>query len=259
LVGLRLGVDTACRAAHQASLADETGRLVWSGRRFHTTVADLERLWQLLPEPTDPADVTVIMEPTRNAWVPLAAWFRRRGAAVVLVPPERSADLRAYYRKHTKTDRLDSQLLARLPLLHPEGLHAEQGLGPGDALRRTTKLRSTLVKRRTATLARLEALLEILRPGWAPALGGDLANKTPLRFLAAGYADPYTVKRLGAARLARFLLPALLWGMGRGPRPRTVGSSDRDPDAVGRRACLWRTRRRHRRRGPPGAAAHRRG
>jgi hypothetical protein len=209
---------------------------VWSGRRFHTTVADLERLWQLLPEPTDPADVTVIMEPTRNAWVPLAAWFRRRGAAVVLVPPERSADLRAYYRKHTKTDRLDSQLLARLPLLHPEGLHAEQGLGPGDALRRTTKLRSTLVKRRTATLARLEALLEILRPGWAPALGGDLANKTPLRFLAAGYADPYTVKRLGAARLARFLLPALPWGMGRGPRPRTVGSSDRDPDAVGRRA-----------------------
>jgi transposase len=203
-VGLRLGVDIACRAAHQASLADETGRLLWSGRRFRTTVADLERLWRLLPERTDPAGVTVIMEPTRNAWVPLAAWFRRRGATVVLVPPERSADLRAYYRKHTKTDRLDSQLLARLPLLHPEGLHAEQGLGPGDALRRATKLRSTLVQRRTATLARLDALLEVLGPGWTAALGGDLANKTPLRFLAAGHADPNTVKRLGLARLARF-------------------------------------------------------
>jgi hypothetical protein len=32
----------------------------------------------------------------------------------VLVPPERSADLRRYYAKHTKSDRLDSQLLARL-------------------------------------------------------------------------------------------------------------------------------------------------
>jgi Transposase len=233
--GTAAGVDIACRAAHQASLADETGRLVWSGRRFHTTVADLERLWRLLPAPTDPAQVTVIMEPTRNAWVPLAAWFRRRGAAVVLVPPERSADLRAYYRKHTKTDRLDSQLLARLPLLHPEGLHTEQGLGPGDPLRRATKLRSTLVKRRTATLARLEALLEVLGPGWTAALGGDLANKTPLRFLAAGYADPHAVKRLGPSQAGSVLLSALPWSMEPGPRPGAAGSSHRDPRVVGRR------------------------
>jgi hypothetical protein len=32
----------------------------------------------------------------------------------------------------------------------------------------------------------------------------DLSNKTPLRFLAAGYASPHTVKRLGRARLTRF-------------------------------------------------------
>jgi hypothetical protein len=31
-----------------------------------------------------PEDITIIMEPTRNVWVPLAAWFRRRGARVVL-------------------------------------------------------------------------------------------------------------------------------------------------------------------------------
>ena len=47
----------------------------------------------MLPDGTDPAEVLVVMEPTRNAWAPLAAWFRRRGARVVLVPPERSADL----------------------------------------------------------------------------------------------------------------------------------------------------------------------
>ena len=54
-------------------------------------------------------------------WVPLAAWFRARGVTVILVPPEQSADLRRYYQKHTKNDRLDSVLLARLPLLHPDG------------------------------------------------------------------------------------------------------------------------------------------
>ena len=201
---LRLGIDVACRAAHQVSLADEQGLFVWTGRRFRTTSQDLVRLWSMLPDGTDPTEVLVVMEPTRNAWVPLAAWFRRRGAQVALVPPERSADLRRYYAKHTKSDRLDSQLLARLPMLHPDGLYAEQGLGPGDALKRAAKLHSTLTHRRSQSLARLDALLEILGPGWHAAFGADLANRTPLKFLAAGYADPYVVKRLGRARLARF-------------------------------------------------------
>jgi len=201
---LRMGIDIAVRAPHQASLADEQGNLMWSGHRFRTAAADLERLWSRLPEATIPTEVTVVMEPTRNAWVPLAAWFRRQGATVVLVSAERSADLRAYYAKHTKSDRLDSVLLARLPLLHPEGLHAERGLGPGDPLRRATKLHSTLVKRRTTSLARLDALLEILGPDWHAAFSADLSNKTPLRFLAAGYADPHTVERVGLKRLARF-------------------------------------------------------
>ena len=76
------------------------------------------------------------MEPTRNAWVPLAAWFRRHGATVIMVPPEQSADLRDYYSKHAKSDRLDSRMLARLPLLHPDGLRPAEGLGPADPLRR---------------------------------------------------------------------------------------------------------------------------
>ena len=202
---VRLGIDIAVRAAHQGSLADQRGELLWSGRRFRTTAGDLEQLWSMLPAGTTGEELTVVMEPTRNAWVALAAWFRRRGATVILVPPERSADLRAYYAKHTKSDRLDSVMLARLPLLHPDGLHPEYGLGPGDALRRATKLHSTLVKRRTASLARLDALLEILGPDWHAAFDGALSNKTPLQFLAAGYADPHTVKRLGRARLARFL------------------------------------------------------
>jgi transposase len=203
-VALRLGIDIACRAAHQASLADERGEFVWSGRRFRTSPADLAGLWAMLPAGACAEEVLVVMEPTRNAWVPLAAWFRRRGATVVLVPPERSADLRAYYAKHTKTDRLDSRILARLPLLHPDGLPVESGLGPGDALKRAAKLHSTLTHRRSQCLARLDALLEILGPAWHAAIGSDMATRTVLKFLAAGYADPHVVRRLGRARLTRF-------------------------------------------------------
>ena len=202
MVPMTLGIDVACRAAHQGSLADPKGRFAWSGRKFRTTVADLNRLWESIPEGTA---LTVVMEPTRNAWVPLAAWFRRRGASVIMIPPEQSADLRDYYSKHAKSDHLDSRMLARLPLLHPDGLRPAEGLGPADALRRATKLRASLVKRRSVILTRLDSYLELLGPAWHAAFGGDLANNTPLRFLAAGYADPHAVRRLGRARLARFI------------------------------------------------------
>lgn len=165
---MRLGIDVACRADHQASCADAAGEFLWSGWRFRTTPSDLQRLWAKVPEG---ADVTVILEPTRNAWVPVAAWLRARGAKAVMVPPEQSADLRDYYNKHTKTDRLDSRILARLPLLHPDGLRSIDHLGPAEPLLRAVRQRSSLVRRRTATAQRLDCLVELLGPAWGDVFG----------------------------------------------------------------------------------------
>ncbi len=198
---VRIGIDIACRSAHHAACADGTGRVLWQGHRFRTSAEDLEALWAKVSDVA--SEVMVVMEPTRNAWVPLAAWFRRRGAQVVIVPAEQSADLRDYYSKHTKTDRLDAVLLARLPVLHPEGLRVEAGLGPGDPLKRAVKLRSNLVHRRCTAMHRLDALLELLGPGWVQALGSDM-TKTAFRFLAQ-WAHPHQVKRIGRSRLARWL------------------------------------------------------
>jgi transposase len=197
---IRIGIDIACRAAHQAACADEAGKILWSGHRFRTSAADLESLWARTPDGVE--EVMVVMEPTRNAWVPLAAWFRRRGATVVMVPSEQSSDLRAYYAKHAKTDRLDAQLLARLPVLHPEGLHPETAMGPGDPLKRAVKIRSSLVHRRTTSMQRLDSLLEILGPEWVETLGSDM-TQTAFRFLSR-WANPHQVKRMGRARLARW-------------------------------------------------------
>ncbi len=169
---VRLGIDVACRADHRASLADERGEFIWSSWKFRTTTADLERLWAKIPAG---ASVTVILEPTRNAWVPLSAWLQARGATVILVPPEQSADLRDYYNKHTKTDRLDSRVLARLPLLHPEGLRGIDNLGPAGSLRRAVRHRFSLVKRRTAASLRLDALVELL--GRFPRIGHCFENR----------------------------------------------------------------------------------
>ena len=201
-MSMTLGIDVACRAAHQAALAID-GKVVWSGRKFFTRPHDLERLWADL-DLTDPGELTVVVEPTRNAWVPVAAHLMAAGVKVVVVPPEQSADLRRYYSKHTKSDRIDSELLARLPLLHPEGLREYAGQGPADPLRRLVKQRSTMVKRRVAVYARLDALVELLVPAWYEVLGSNYGIAA-LEFLAR-YADPNAVIRLGQARLARFMI-----------------------------------------------------
>ena len=174
-----------------------------AGPQFLTRPDELERVWADVGA-EDPAELTVVLEPTRNAWIVIAEWFRRRGAKVVMVPTTQSADLRKYYSKHAKNDRIDSELLARLPLLHPEGLRPYTGQGPADPLRRLTKQRSTMVKRRTAVYARLDALIELLGPAWYAVLGSNYGNAA-LQFLAH-YADPHAVIRLGQARLARFLI-----------------------------------------------------
>jgi hypothetical protein len=76
-MAVTLGIDVAVRAAHQATLARD-GATVWRGRKFSTRPMDLERLWSDL-DLADPGDLTVVVEPTRNAWIVLAEWFRRRG------------------------------------------------------------------------------------------------------------------------------------------------------------------------------------
>ncbi len=200
---LVLGIDLACRAAHQGSLARPDGTFVWTGRMFFTRPAELEKLWKKIGL-AEQDTLRVVMEPTRNAWAPVASWFRHRGARISMVPTTQSADLRAYYSKHTKNDHLDSRLLARLPLLHPEGLREHTGDGPADPLRRVVKIRSSIVKRRTAIYQRLDAQLELLGPAWYDALGSNY-GKAALALLTR-YADPHSVVRLGHARLTRFLI-----------------------------------------------------
>jgi len=201
---VRLGIDVACTATHQASLADERGRFLWQGWRFRTVTADLETLWDKIP---DGARVVVVMEPTRNAWVPLAGWLQAKGAEVSVVPPEQSADLRDYYNKHTKTDRLDSKILARMPMLHPEGLRQIDSLGPADALKRAVRHRSSIQKRRTSAAMRIDALVELMGPDWAGLFGTVSYGKAAVAVLER-YANPHALKKLGRSRLSKLLIRA---------------------------------------------------
>jgi transposase len=195
-----LGIDLAVRAAHMATLTNDRGEVVWSRRRFRNRYDELTAL----SEAAGPVgDLTVVMEPTRNSWVLVAAHFQAVGAKVVLVAPEQSADLRRYYKKHTKNDHLDSVMLARLPLLHPDGLVQFADLGPADTLKRAVRRRVKLVEDHRACLNRLDAMLDLLGPGYAEVLG-TRGTKTALAVLER-FGDPRAMRRFGLARVTAFV------------------------------------------------------
>jgi transposase len=63
----------------------------------------------------------VVFEPTGPAWMPVAVFFARRGHAVFRVSSAKTADLRRFLRRHAKSNGIDAETLARLPLGDPVG------------------------------------------------------------------------------------------------------------------------------------------
>ncbi len=57
------------------------------------------------------------------AWLPIAIFFARQGVPIYLVNSQEVADLRRYYQRHAKSDRIDTRVLVRLPLVNPDKLH----------------------------------------------------------------------------------------------------------------------------------------
>jgi transposase len=202
-----IGLDLAITAESRACLTDEAGHVL-AERRFRIRRADLEALHALaIDGASDAVSLVVVMEPTGNAWVAPAAFFSSSGATVHLIPPEQSADLRTYYAKHVKNDRIDAKLLARLPLLHPEGLHeAVVPAGARGNLRRIVARRGRLLGECSRHRQRIRSMLHLAMPGMNEAIGEEL-GKGALAVLAR-YGDPRQLVRVGRARLAAVLIKA---------------------------------------------------
>ena len=65
----------------------------------------------------------VVIEPTGPAWLPIAVFFTARGHRVFRVSSAKAADLRRFLSRHAKSNGIDADTLARLPLARPGGLH----------------------------------------------------------------------------------------------------------------------------------------
>jgi hypothetical protein len=105
------------------------------------------------------------MEPTGSAWLPIAVFFNARGHAVYRVSSQKAADLRRFLSRHAKSNGIDADTLARLPLIDPDGLAPLRLPGSGRAaLDRRVRACDRLTMQASEHKVRLKDLVRQLMP-----------------------------------------------------------------------------------------------
>jgi hypothetical protein len=141
------------------------------------------------------------MERTGMTWFPVAVFLIRHSVTVYLVHSQQVADLRKYFKKHAKSDRIDARVLAKLPLVDEEKLHRLELSGAGIlACQRGCKQLERLMKQCTACQNRLIALDRSAWPGLEDTVFPDLFCPAAGRFREHWY-SPGRVQQAGAERL----------------------------------------------------------
>lgn len=204
-----IGLDLALTGSHKAVVADARGQPLTPVLTLHTTALDLQRLWDRAREHSVPEEeLVLVMEPTGMAWFPMAAWaLRQPHSTVYLVNSQQVADLRRYYQKHHKSDRIDARVLVKLPVLSPEKLHPLcLPTAVQLACQRGCKELDRLMSWHTAIQNRLQAVDRFAWPG-LEALWPDTLSPQR-RWWREHWYDPHRVVQAGTGALRQSWLQA---------------------------------------------------
>ena len=149
--------------------------------------------------------LAVVFEPTGPAWLPIAVFFARRGHDVYRVSSAKAADLRRFLRRHAKSNGIDAETLARMPLADPAGLQKLELPGAdAAALDRRVRACDRLTRAASEHKVRVKDLVRQLMP--MTPLTGDI-GKADLAVLER-YADPRALLAAGPAELIRLITSA---------------------------------------------------
>jgi transposase len=193
-----VGIDLGIASAHTVRVLDGEGNTIAKRKAWPTaeSLGEIE-VAALAGCPTG-TRLEVVMEPTGPAWLPIAVFFTHRGHVVHRVSSAKAADLRRFLSRHTKTNGIDADALARLPLFDPAGL--QPLVLPGverAALDRRVRVTDRLTQQGALHKRRIKDLVRQVLP--MTPLTGDL-GVTDLAVLER-YADPNTLIGLGLKRL----------------------------------------------------------
>ena len=197
-----VGIDLGIASRHSVRVLEADGRAVCRASCVPTvqSLAAVEQM-ALAGAPQGTA-LAVVFEPTGPAWMPIAVFFARRGHAVYRVSSAKAADLRRFLRRHAKSNGIDAETLARMPLADPGGLQPLELPGPDlAALDRRVRACARLTQAASEHKTRIKDLVRQLLP--MTPLTGDL-GKADLAVLEH-YGDPRALVAAGEAELTALI------------------------------------------------------
>jgi transposase len=200
-----VGIDLGITSAHTVRVLAGDGSLVCR-RKAIPTVDSLGEVEQAALAGTPAGTrLEVVVEPTGPAWLPIAVFFSARGHTVYRVSSAKAHDLRRVLSRHAKSNGIDADTLARLPLVDPAGLHPlELPNAARAALDRRVRACDRLTQQAATHKRRIKDLVWQLLP--ASPLTGEL-GQADLAVLER-WADPHALLAAGRVRLQRVLVKA---------------------------------------------------
>ena len=107
-----LGIDIG-KFHHAAALMDQRGKVISTLPSFPNTRSGFQNLLALITKHLPPVEgLRIGMEATGPYWIPLAEWLKTHGWTPVILNPIKTASLRNYGIRGSKTDTIDSVLIA---------------------------------------------------------------------------------------------------------------------------------------------------
>ena len=197
-----VGIDLGIASRHSVRVLEADGQAVCRASCVPTveSLALVERA--ALAGAREGTRLAVVFEPTGPAWMPIAVFFAHRGHDVYRVSSAKAADLRRFLRRHAKSNGIDAETLARMPLADPGGLQCLELPGAdAAALDRRVRACDRLTRAGSEHKVRIKDLVRQLMP--MTPLTGDL-GKADLAVLEQ-YADPRVLLAAGTAELTRLI------------------------------------------------------
>jgi transposase len=197
-----VGIDLGIASAHTVRVLDGQGKEVCR-RKCEPTVAGFTAVEAAaLAGAGSEVKLEVVIEPTGPAWLPVAVFFTRRGHTVFRVSSAKAADLRRFLSRHAKSNGIDADTLARMPLVDPQGLQPlELPSIERAALDRRVRACDRLTRAGAEHKVRIKDLVRQLMP--ATPLTGDL-GQADLAVLER-FADPRSLLAAGVDELTALI------------------------------------------------------
>lgn len=196
---LFVGIDIAKRN-HEASVIAQDGRVVRKAMRFANSQAGYNKFMDMVRTLSEP--VVFGMEATGHYWLTLYTHLRNDGFTVHVINPIQSDALRGMYIRKTKTDSVDSVIIADVIRF---GRYCETSVEPGDlqAMRELCRQRFYIIDMASDLKRKVIALLDQVFPEYEK-LFSDSFGVSSMELLSQ-YTTPEEMLSVSSQQLAEVL------------------------------------------------------